>query len=160
MLADAGLDVHLAEARYAVESDPQHNPFADDVVPTLSALQGAGRRLAVLSDIHFDLRLAFDAAGMHQLIDVFTLSFEQGLQKPEPALFRLTLAALGAQAHETLMVGDRSGPDGAAVEQGITTLLLSPLHEPHRVSRRPAGDRVGSRSSWLLPQPVALVVRP
>jgi len=28
------------------------------------------------------------------------------------------------------MVGDRSHPDGAAVEQGITTLLLPPLSNP------------------------------
>ena len=40
------------------------------------------------------------------------------------------MAALGTQARETLKVGDRSGPDGPAVEQGITTLLLPPLEKP------------------------------
>ena len=104
--------------------------FAEDVVPTLRALHEAGLRLAVLSDIHFDLRPAFDEARLAGVVDAFVLSFEQGLQKPDPSLFASALAALGTQAHETLMVGDRSGPDGAAVEQGITTLLLPPLQHP------------------------------
>jgi FMN phosphatase YigB (HAD superfamily) len=35
----------------------------------------------------------------------------------------------GVTSDEALMVGDRSRPDGAAVEQGITTLLLPPLRQ-------------------------------
>lgn len=130
VLEDVGLDRLLVEALYAVESDPRHNPFAEDVAPTLQALHAAGLRLAVLSDIHFDLRPAFQAAGMSRLIDVFMLSFEQGMQKPSPILFARTLAALGTPAHQTLMVGDRAGPDGSAVEQGIPTLHLPPLAHP------------------------------
>lgn len=130
VLADAGLDEQLVEALYAVESDAGHNPFAEDAVATLTALHDAGLRLAVLSDIHFDLRPAFDAAGLAGVVDVFVLSFEQGAQKPDPALFAHALAALGTAASETLMVGDRSRPDGPAVEQGITTLLLPPLEHP------------------------------
>ncbi len=30
------------------------------------------------------------------------------------------------------MVGDRAGPDGPAVEQGIPTLLLPPLKHPEQ----------------------------
>lgn len=130
VLAGTRLDKPLIEALYAVESDHHHNPFAEDVASTLTALHEAGLRLAVLSDIHFDLRPAFEAAGLAGVIDVFVLSFEQGLQKPDPALFQRALAALGTQADETLMVGDRARPDGPAVEQGISTLLLPPLQHP------------------------------
>jgi len=130
VLAGTRLDEQLIEALYAVESDAGHNPFAEDVAATLTALHEAGLRLAVLSDIHFDLRPAFRAAGLAGAIDVFVLSFEHGLQKPDPALFQYALAALGTQADETLMVGDRARPDGPAVEQGITTLLLPPLQHP------------------------------
>jgi FMN phosphatase YigB (HAD superfamily) len=129
VFADAGLDQQLAEALYAVESDPRHNPFADDVLPTRTALHRAGRRMAILSDIHFDLRPAFDAAGMRGLIDVFMLSFEQGLEKSHPALFMRTLDALDVGSNESLMVGDRPHPDGRAVEHGIATLLLPPLRD-------------------------------
>ncbi len=124
---DLGIDDDLAEALYAVESDPAANPFADDAADTLHRLRAAGLRLAVVSDIHVDIRPAFAAAGLEELVDVFTLSFEQGVQKPDPLMFTRTLAALGADASASLMVGDRSRPDGGAVEAGLTTLLLPPL---------------------------------
>jgi FMN phosphatase YigB (HAD superfamily) len=127
VFADAGLDDRLAQALYAIESDPRLNPFAEDVADTLPDRHHRGVRLAIVSDIHFDLRPAFDSAGLAEFIDVFTLSFEQGVQKPNPAMFLRTLDDLGVTSNEALMVGDRSRPDGAAVELGITTLLLPPL---------------------------------
>ena len=130
VLADAGLDRDLVEALYGVESDPRHNPFAEDVLPTLTALHRAGSKVAVVSDIHFDVRPAFAAAGLRELVDVFTLSFEQGVQKPDPLMFTRTLDALGVSPEEALVIGNRSHPDGAAVEQGITTRLLPPLSSP------------------------------
>ena len=130
VFADAGLDEDLAAALYAVEADYRHNVFAADAQATLADLHGRGIRLAIVSDIHFDLRPAFAAANMGDLIDVFTLSYEQGTQKPDPAMFTDTVGRLGSTPRTTLMVGDRSGPDGAAVEQGIVTLLLPPLRSP------------------------------
>jgi HAD superfamily hydrolase (TIGR01509 family) len=134
VFADAGLDDALAQALYAIESDPGYNPFADDAGVTLTELHRRGLRLAVVSDIHVNLRPAFDSAGLAELIDVFTLSYEHGMQKPHPAMFTRTLEALGVPPDEALMVGDRSRPDGAAVELGITTLLLPPLR--HAADRR------------------------
>ena len=133
VFADAGLDAALAESLYAVESDPRHNPFALDVPKTLEAVRERGAKVAVVSDVHFDVRPAFDAAGLGDLVDVFTLSFEQGVQKPNPLMFQRTLDALGLDPDDAIMVGDRSRPDGAAIESGITTLLLPPL--------RTVGDR-------------------
>jgi len=127
VFADAGLDAELAEALYAVESDPGRNHFAVDVFDTVQALRARGIRIAVVSDIHVDLRPSFAAAGLGGLVDVFTLSFEQGVQKPDPRMFTHTLDALGVVPAEALMVGDRSRPDGAAVESGIPTLLVPPL---------------------------------
>jgi FMN phosphatase YigB (HAD superfamily) len=135
VLADAGLDADLVEALYAVESDPRNNPFAGDVVDTFAALREGGIRIAVVSDIHVDLRPAFGSAGLGELVDVFTLSFEQGVQKPDPLMFTRTIDALGVAPDEALMVGDRSRPDGGAVESGIPTLLLPPLRsvDDHRL---------------------------
>ncbi|PPK97738.1 FMN phosphatase YigB (HAD superfamily) [Kineococcus xinjiangensis] len=137
VFADAGLDPEVARALYAVESDHRHNRFAGDVAGALQRLRNAGVRVAVLSDVHFDIRPAFTEAGLGGLVDAFVLSFEQGAQKPDPAVFTAALHALGAAAEDTLMVGDRSGPDGAAVECGITTLLLPPLRsvDDHRLER-------------------------
>lgn len=127
VFADAGLDPELAEALYAVESDAAHNPFAVDAAPTMRALADRGRKIGVLSDIHFDLRPAFAAAGLEGLVDVFVLSYEYGMQKPDPAIFRATLDGLGTDAGQTLMVGDRASHDGAAVRVGMPVLLVPPL---------------------------------
>jgi FMN phosphatase YigB (HAD superfamily) len=129
VFADARLDPDLAEALYAVESDPRNNPFAVDAPDALRALNAAGVRIAVLSDIHFDLRPAFADVGLLEHIDTFMLSYEQGIQKPNPLMFTRTLEALRVDPTECLMVGDRSHPDGPAVEQGITTLLVPPLRD-------------------------------
>jgi HAD superfamily hydrolase (TIGR01549 family) len=125
VFADAGLDDELAAALYAVESDLSLNLFADDVAPTLTALRERGVRVGVLSDLHVDVRPAFTAAGL--TVDAVTLSFEQGCQKPDPRIFTAALDELGVPAAGTLMVGDRAGKDGAAVELGMTVLLLPPL---------------------------------
>jgi len=128
VLRGLGLDEELVAALYAAECDPACNPFAEDAAETLAGLRNAGLRIGVISDIHVDLRPAFAAAGVPA--DVFTLSFEQGVQKPDPTMFTRTLAALELGPGEALMVGDRSRPDGAAVELGIATLLLPPLVHP------------------------------
>ena len=85
VLRGLGLDEDLVASLYAVESDPTRNVFADDVAETLARLRAAGLRIGVVSDIHVDIRPAFTAAGLP--VDVFTLSFEQGVQKPDPAMF-------------------------------------------------------------------------
>lgn len=135
VLADARVDRELAEALYAVESDPVHNPFAGDAAPVLRALAAGGYRIALLSDIHFDLRPVFAAAGLADAVTAYVLSYEHGVQKPNPAIFRLALDALGTRAAETLMVGDRASHDGPALDIGMPTLLLPPLAgvEHHRL---------------------------
>jgi len=130
VFADAGLDDDLPDALYAVESDPRHNHFADDVAETLRWVAARGCRVAILSDIHFDLRPVFNAANLDRFVDGYVLSFECGVQKPDPAIFRAALDALGSRPERTLMVGDRASHDGAAVELGMPTLLVPTLTNP------------------------------
>jgi HAD superfamily hydrolase (TIGR01509 family) len=125
--ATAEIDDALIEALHAVNVDPAGGSFADDVARTLAALKAAGVRVAVLSDIHFDLRPWFAHAGLDQYVDHFVLSYEHGVRKPDPAIFRIALDALGVAPADALMVGDRAAYDGAAVEVGMPTLLLPPL---------------------------------
>ena len=141
---DAGVDDDLARALYAAESDVSLNEFARDVEPLLLGLASADVRVGVVSDIHVDLRPVFashklpDGRSWADLVHTWTLSFEAGLAKPDPAIFRVALDGLGLPASDVLMVGDRAGWDGAAVDVGMTTLLLPPLTDPteerlHRV---------------------------
>ena len=127
VFADAGLDLDLAGVLYELESDAGLNPFADDVEATLATIKGAGLHIAILSDIHFDIRPAFVDAGLYEFVDTFALSFERGLTKPDPAFFAECLRDLNLDAANTLMVGDRASHDGAAVQLGCPVLLLPPL---------------------------------
>jgi len=124
---DTGLDEDLAASLYAVESDFRFNPFAADAAQTLVEINEMGLRIAILSDIHFDIRPAFAEAGLIDLVDSFVLSFEVGLMKPDLAFFDACLRDIGLAAVETLMVGDRAAYDGAAVAVGCPVLLLPPL---------------------------------
>jgi FMN phosphatase YigB (HAD superfamily) len=126
---DARLPEELAAALYESESDFRRNPFALDAGGTIEALKAAGVRVGILSDLHFDPRPAFQAAGILGHIDAFAISCELGLQKPDPAFFSACLEMLATTAEDTLMVGDRPGPDGAAVDLGMTTLLVPRLKE-------------------------------
>ncbi len=131
----AGIDPELADVLYEVESDVALNPFADDVGDLLEGLHAAGVRIGVVSDIHVDLRPQFAshrlAAGMSwaDVIDAWVLSFEVGVAKPDRRIFEIALERIGLPAEAVLMVGDRGGWDGAAIELGMTTLLVPPLRE-------------------------------
>ncbi|MDP9459751.1 MAG: hypothetical protein M3Q22_05665 [Actinomycetota bacterium] len=78
VLAGLGFEPEIVMALYEVESDPACNPFAGDAPATLMALAGAGLRIGVVSDIHVDIRPAFASAGLDDVVDVFTLSFDKG----------------------------------------------------------------------------------
>ncbi len=130
VFAAGGLDDELSVMLYDLEGDAALNPFAADVKEVLTDLPARGVKVAVISDIHFDLCPAFAAAGLDDLVEVFVLSYEENAQKPAPAMFTRALDRLAVTPMETLMVGDRSGYDGAAVELGIVTLLLPPLRSP------------------------------
>ncbi|MFD3471460.1 HAD family hydrolase [Streptomyces sp. NPDC058682] len=123
----AGIDSALAQEMYAALSDPTDARFATDTESSLRTLKAAGLKVAVISDIHFDIRPGFVKNDLDGYVDQFVLSFEHGLCKPDPAIFRVALDALGVQPCEALMVGDRSGYDGAAVEAGVATLFVPPL---------------------------------
>ena len=99
------------------------SPFID-AVDVLSALADAGIRVAVVSDVPFDLRPIFDHYGIRHLVEEFFLSGEHGVLKAERELFRIALRALRLNPVDVLMVGDNNANDGFGVTEGIRTLLL------------------------------------
>ncbi|OPX07286.1 HAD family hydrolase [Mycobacterium sp. AT1] len=126
---DADSVAHVLTAISYADGEPSRLE-ADDVAETLRWVAAQGCEVAILSDIHFDLRPAFVAADLDRYVDEYVLSFECGVQKPDPAIFRAALDALGSRPERTLMVGDRASHDGAAVELGMPTLLVPPLTHP------------------------------
>ncbi|GID92540.1 hydrolase [Amorphoplanes digitatis] len=104
-------------------------PYAD-TEPTLRTLHDAGIKVGVVSNIGFDIRPHFAAWKLDGLVDAFTLSYEVGRTKPDPAIFLRACGMLGADPERTLMVGD-SPADAGAVRAGCAALVL-PAAEPGR----------------------------
>lgn len=101
-----------------------------DTGPTLRALKDAGIRVAVVSNIGFDVRPLFDEWGLTGLVDAFALSYEVGRCKPDQGIFLRACGMLGVDPERTLMVGD-STADAGAVRAGCAALLV-PAAEPGR----------------------------
>jgi HAD superfamily hydrolase (TIGR01509 family) len=104
-------------------------PYAD-TENTLRILHDAGIRVAVVSNVGFDIRPHFAAWGMAHLVDAYALSFEVGRLKPDPAIFLRACGMLGVDPERTLMVGDTPA-DAGAVQAGCAALVL-PAAEPGR----------------------------
>lgn len=117
----------FSEVFYELFSAGQHwQPYAD-TERVLQAIVGSGKQVFVLSNIGWDIRPAFEAAGLSHLISGYVLSCEIGKAKPDPAFFEHALAIAGLKASEVLMVGDNHLTDGAGAQLGILTLILPRL---------------------------------
>jgi HAD superfamily hydrolase (TIGR01493 family) len=127
VLHESGLARGHAEALYRRVIDPLSWTPYPDTVAVLSGLHGRGIKTAVVSNIAFDVRPAFDAAGAAGGVDEFVLSFEIGAIKPDRKIFQAALDNLGVQAERALMVGDSDEADGGARELGCAFALVDPL---------------------------------
>ncbi|MEM7274735.1 MAG: HAD family hydrolase [Actinomycetota bacterium] len=117
----------LAGRIYADISDPgSWHPYPE-TIEVLETLERRGVPIGVVSDIGWDIRTVFDRFGVRSLVATWVLSFEQGREKPDPALFLAGCAGLGTSPAETLMVGDNVERDGGAAATGLTALTL-PRH--------------------------------
>jgi HAD superfamily hydrolase (TIGR01509 family) len=133
LAATVATDVEgLADALYDRLLGPEGwLPYAD-TEPTLRILHEAGVRIAVVSNIGFDIRPHFAAWGLDRLVDAFVLSYEVGRCKPDPAIFLRACAMLDTLPERALMVGDTPA-DAGAVRAGCAALVL-PAAEPGRVN--------------------------
>ncbi|BBX50217.1 HAD family hydrolase [Mycolicibacterium poriferae] len=125
VLRESGLAHHHAEALYAHVIDPSCWTPYPDTGPVLAGLRRRGVTTAVVSNIAFDLRPAFDPLGGG--VDEFVLSFEVGAVKPDPVIFQTALDRLGVAADRALMVGDSDEADGGARALGCRFALVDPL---------------------------------
>jgi putative hydrolase of the HAD superfamily len=89
--------------------------------------------VAVLSNIPRDVRPIFRHHGLDPLITGYVFSYAEGLQKPDPEIFRRTCALLGHDPADVLMIGDNPIADGAATAIGCEFRAV--VHLP--VDQRP-----------------------
>jgi FMN phosphatase YigB (HAD superfamily) len=113
----------LGAALYERFTDPDGWIAYEDTVPTLRRLSETGIRVAVLSNIGFDMRPLAEAMGFAEYVDGYALSYELGCCKPDPEIFLRACDMIGAKPADTLMVGDNMVDAGAA-RVGCLSLVL------------------------------------
>ncbi len=103
-----GSDVDLAtvEARAAKYWSYPPSALYPDVIPCLEALEGRFR-LGVIANQPSSVRGAMEREGLTRFFEVWGVSDDLGLQKPDPALFARVLATAGVPPARTVMLGDR-----------------------------------------------------
>lgn len=89
-----------------------------DTAEVLHRLRGAAVPVALVSNIGWDPRPVLARYGLQDAFDALLLSYEQGVQKPDPLIFRRACAKLDVPPSRALMIGDNVGADGAAARIG------------------------------------------
>jgi putative hydrolase of the HAD superfamily len=118
LLAEFGIDVGDDELLRFLDAEHEAWAPARQLAATthalLETLRGRGLKLALVSNaidppdlLHRDL----EELGVAQRLDVAVFSSEVGRRKPDPAIFRRALDALGVPPENALMVGDKLGTD-------------------------------------------------
>lgn len=117
-LYDALYERHMSPAAWSPYPDAHR---------VLSALRERGVGVAVVSNIGWDLRPVFRAHGLDAYVDAYVLSYEHGVQKPDPRLIAVACRALGADPGTALMVGDSREADGGAAALGCRVRFVDHL---------------------------------
>ncbi|WP_328441917.1 HAD-IA family hydrolase [Streptomyces sp. NBC_00444] len=130
-------DPELHDALYERHMLPAAWSPYPDAAEVLHTLSERGIPVGVVSNIGWDLRPVFREHGLDPYIDVYVLSYEHGIRKPDPRLFAKACAKLGVEPRDALMVGDDRRADGGAATLGCGVHFVD--HLP--VALRPDGLR-------------------
>ncbi|MEV0522988.1 HAD-IA family hydrolase [Streptomyces sp. NPDC050439] len=130
-------DPLLHDALYDRHMRPEAWRPYPDAAEVLTGLRERGVRVAVISNIGWDLRPVFRAHGLDPYVDAYTLSYEHEIQKPDPRLFAHACETLGVDPADALMVGDDRHADAGATALGCAVHFVD--HLP--VDQRPDGLR-------------------
>jgi putative hydrolase of the HAD superfamily len=121
----AAVDAAYADLR---DYDARWNLWEDvpaGVAPALERLRALGLKLAVVSNTNGTLRTLLGRVGLAARIDLVVDSFEEGVEKPDPLLFRIALDKTGARAESTIHVGDLYHVDVVGARAaGLRAVLL------------------------------------
>jgi HAD superfamily hydrolase (TIGR01509 family) len=104
-----GPDADLAQLERLASRHWNYPPSAlhRDARSTLEALRDAGFRLGVIANQPTQVRAVLERDGLVRFFEVWGVSDDLGLQKPDPALFIHALRTADVEPGRAVMVGDR-----------------------------------------------------
>ncbi|MGE5226730.1 MAG: HAD family hydrolase [Planctomycetaceae bacterium] len=100
-------DLRALEERAARHWHYPPSALHADVLPCLEALRAAGYRLGVIANQPSRVRDAMRRDGLVPFFEVWGVSDDLGLQKPDPSLFVHAVRTAAVDPGRTAMVGDR-----------------------------------------------------
>jgi putative hydrolase of the HAD superfamily len=110
---------------YELFTSPEPYALFEDVAEAIAALAGRGFRLGIVSNFAPTLKSILEHKGILHYFHPVVVSTEVGLEKPDPAIFRLALERSGFAADEVLYVGDHDLNDlWAPAQAGIDAVKI------------------------------------
>lgn len=77
-----------------------------EIVPMLRALKEMGIRIGLISNCYSEEAMVIKKSILYPYFDAVCLSFDEGIQKPDPAIFKRCIQKLDVPADECLYAGD------------------------------------------------------
>ncbi len=100
----------------------------EDAAAALGALRSRGYRLGVVSNSNGGVGARLDAAGLREFFECIVDSELVGVEKPDPAIFRIAAEELGAAPGECVYVGDFHALDVVGARAaGMHAVLIDPI---------------------------------
>lgn len=96
----------VKEAVYATFTDLANYRLFPDVLSTLERLDEAGLTLGVVSNFEEWLERLLESLGVTRFFDVRVISGVEGMEKPDPRIFRLALERTRMLPEDSVYVGD------------------------------------------------------
>ncbi|PUA39581.1 hydrolase [Paenibacillus elgii] len=110
---------------YDLFTAPQQYALFEDVEESLPAFKEKGLRLGIISNFAPTLRSILEYKGILHHFDPVIVSTEVGLEKPDPAIFRLALERAKLEPEEVLYIGDHERNDiWAPAQVGIDAVKI------------------------------------
>ncbi len=131
-IPESGEREAMVQELLAVQDDPDTYTLYPEVPAALARMAEAGYRMCVVSNFNWALPQIAEGLGLTRYAEQAVTSARVGYRKPHPRIYEAALEATGADAAESLFVGDSFGPD----YEGPMSLGFQALMVDRRASGR------------------------
>jgi putative hydrolase of the HAD superfamily len=126
-LGEVGLPVNgdLPDLLYREFTDLANYRLFEDVEPAIDELHRLGLRLGVISNFEAWLEQLLEHLAVTHRFEVVVISGVEGIEKPDPRIFRLAMERAGVEPDRSVYVGDNPELDvDAALAVGMYPVLI------------------------------------
>ena len=129
-------NVQLAAGKRLAALGDTFSNIPDESIRLLEKLHEKGILTGLITNTFSDERDMIRECPLYPLFDVAMISYEQGLSKPDPAIYHAMIKALGVKPEECLYVGDGGSRElYTARDVGMNAVQCTWFHdrafEPH-----------------------------